>query len=91
VSLKTKIKQLERTRLKRFKEWIRSLSDDELDKLCQQYTERDPVFSTLYNGWLKTLSDDEIETLCDEKPGARIIMRKFDEYKKQNQTAGKIQ
>ena len=80
MSLKTKIKTLEKRQKENKTAWLKNLSDDKLEKIAG---ERDLIVTS----WLGTLTTDELLILRDDRPGATGLREKFNEYQKQNQTA----
>ncbi len=80
MSIENRLKKVEMSKDRNFNDRIKSLSDEELERIVERYGDDDR-----FSEWLKTLTDDELEIVCDDKPGARFLKEKFDEYKKQNQ------
>jgi len=80
MSIENRLKQVEISRDRAIHNRLKSLSGDDLRRIADSGTGSD-----CYGEWLKTLTDDELEIVCDDKPGARLLKEKFDEYKKQNQ------
>jgi hypothetical protein len=80
MSIENRLKKVEMSKERNFNDRIKSLSDAELERIVEKYGDDDR-----FSEWLKTLTDDKLEIFCDDKPGARSLREKFDEYKKQNQ------
>lgn len=83
MNLKTRLSKLENERSARFRQYLDTLSDDELSALIKEYDEQFPLSAK----WFAALTDDELDILRDGRPGAKALERKYYEYKKQNQTA----
>jgi len=88
MNLKTKVKQLEKMRESNFRELIKTFSDAELEEMCSELSAKNPILAQLHQDWLKTLSDEEIEILCADKPNAKRIWKRFDDYKREKKYRG---
>lgn len=85
--LKKNIYKLERRFLENRKVWLKSLSDEELEKLTENHPEADQ-FTECFNAWLETLSDRHYSTVRENRPGAELLEMDFYEYyQKQNKKA----
>ncbi len=80
MSIEDRLRKVETIKDRTFHNRIKSLSDEDLQKLAGKGDDSD-----CYGKWLKTLTDDEIEIIADGKPGANSLQEQFNEYKKQNQ------
>ena len=77
MSIKNRIKKLERNSFCNLDEWLERLSDEELDRIVTE-----TGGGGLFARWLKTLTDGELNTLRYEQTGANTLRRKYDEFQK---------
>ena len=83
--MKTRLSKLESGRRDRFRQYLDSLSNDELDALIKDYDERFPLSAE----WFATLTDGELDIVCSGKPGAKAIEKRYYEFINQNKETRK--
>ncbi len=72
MNIENRLKKVETNNAQIFDDWIKSLSDDELERIVGGRGNNDG-----FAEWLMTLTDTELEIVRYDKPGANALLAKF--------------